>query len=128
MASAFWYGADMDEFDEVERINAVDPEHGIRVLRERCATCIFRPGNPLGLMPGRLREVVVDALKADRAVICHDTYDRAEQAVCRGFFDRYDTTPLRLARRLGMVAEIKPPTDGLKPINQPNIKTTPQNN
>lgn len=80
----------------------------IHVVAERCASCIFRPGNPMHLRPGAVKEVVDEALADDSAIICHSTLDGDENAVCRGFFDRYDTTPLRLAQALGVV-EFDPP-------------------
>lgn len=81
---------------------------GVRVCAEQCATCIFKPGNLMHLREGRLKEHVAGALKADGVALCHEVNfgarkyagPRARAAVCRGFYDRYDTTPLQLARRL----------------------------
>lgn len=74
----------------------------IHVCKERCATCIFRPGNIMDLAPGRVKQMVDDATKKDTAIICHSTLE-ADNAVCRGFFDQYETMPLRLARAMAVV-------------------------
>lgn len=78
----------------------------IRVAKEMCPTCIFRPGNLMKLDPGRVKDMVEDARKNDSAIICHDTLDQPLQAVCRGYFDSYETQPLQVAKRLGMVLEV----------------------
>jgi hypothetical protein len=89
---------------------------GMRVLAEQCATCIFRPGNLMRLRPGRLRDMVDQCERRQGFVICHETTDRrggrkvagpgATGAVCRGYFDRFDTQWLQIARRLGLVVEV----------------------
>ena len=77
----------------------------VHVMREQCATCVFRPGNLMQLAPGRLADLVRENVEADSALTCHSTlYGEAEHnAVCRGFFDRHATTPLQLAERLGLI-------------------------
>lgn len=75
----------------------------VHVLAEQCSTCIFRPGNPMRLQPGRLRCMVREALERDSTIICHSTLGPSGNAICRGFFDAYDTTPLQLARRLNLI-------------------------
>lgn len=78
-------------------------------MAERCATCVFRPGNPMSLEPGRLARLVEANLAADSALVCHSTLYRrgVGEAVCRGFFDAYaeDTLPLRLAKMTGKWVE-----------------------
>lgn len=78
----------------------------VHICSEKCETCIFRPGNRMHLMPGRVKDMVRDSLRKETAIICHSTLDGA-QAVCRGFFDRYETTPLRLAKELKAVTFIQ---------------------
>jgi len=77
----------------------------IHVCKVQCETCIYRPGNKFHLEPGRLKQMTQDSLKKDTAVICHDTLG-GDNAVCRGFFDRFKTTPLQLAERLGVIEEV----------------------
>jgi hypothetical protein len=62
------------------------------------------------LKPGRVAQMVSEALKNDSAIICHGTLDGA-QAVCRGFFDRHwrDTLPLRAAVALKVLQEVQSP-------------------
>src|SRR5437762_3630702 len=71
-----------------------------RLLSRQCATCIFRPGNPMHLAPNRLRQLVAQARGESGYIICHSTLpaDRnaAAPAVCRGFADRYSTWQLHL--------------------------------
>lgn len=77
----------------------------IHVMAEMCPTCVFRPGNLMGLVPGRLAGMVAEAKRGDSAITCHSTlYGQSEQeAVCRGFFDRHATVPLRLAAVMDLV-------------------------
>lgn len=72
-----------------------------------CSTCIFRQGNLMQLNSGRVRDMIDTAKSKDSAITCHQTLD-GDNAVCRGFFDRYPTTPLQLAERLGLVEMVKP--------------------
>ena len=80
----------------------------VHVCAEMCSTCVFRPGNLMSLGPGRLAEIVRGSVAQDAALTCHSTLD-ADRAVCRGFFDRYKTTPLQLADRLGRLVFVDAP-------------------
>lgn len=84
-----------------------------RVLREKCGTCIFRPGNPFGLKDGRLKDFVDTTRRKQSFIVCHDTYSgkypEAKPAICRGFFDRYKTQALQLIERLWGFLEVEPP-------------------
>jgi hypothetical protein len=59
------------------------------------------------LRPGRVRDMVDSARAEESAIICHKTLD-GDNAVCRGFFDRYPTQPLQIAERLGLITQIDP--------------------
>jgi hypothetical protein len=80
----------------------------VHVCREMCSTCIFRQGNPMWLERGRLKTMVDAAIADDAAIVCHQTITGEHDAVCRGFYDRYETTPLRLAKHLDVVEEVDP--------------------
>ncbi len=84
--------------------NAFDGRR-VHVLAENCPTCIFRPGNLMHLAPGRVKRMITEAVLTDSAIICHSTLNLDQQAVCRGFFDSYRTTPLLMADRLGLIVE-----------------------
>jgi hypothetical protein len=56
------------------------------------------------LNPGRLRGMIDEALANEGCIPCHKTLD-GDNAVCRGFFDRYRTWPLQVAERLGRIRE-----------------------
>ncbi len=75
----------------------------VHVRATMCETCIFRPGNLMQLHPGRVAGMVRDARAKDSCIPCHGTtYEQAPQeAVCRGFYDKHPTIPLRLARSNG---------------------------
>lgn len=77
----------------------------VHVCAQRCATCVFRPGNLMHLGPRRLKELLDDNLAADSALTCHETLPEwpngRPPAVCRGFFDHPradESLALRLAR------------------------------
>jgi hypothetical protein len=57
------------------------------------------------LEPGRLAGMVKTATADDSAIVCHSTLyrDDVDEAVCRGFFDRHPTVPLRLAVALDVI-------------------------
>lgn len=65
------------------------------VWTEKCGTCVFRPGNPMRLGPGRLAEIVAHNREAGAALICHKTTHgrAAREVVCRGWWDAYPDTP-----------------------------------
>lgn len=79
----------------------------IHVCAEMCKTCVFRPGNRMHLDGGRLKGMVDASLENDSAIVCHSTLNGAH-AVCRGFFDRHQTTPLQLAEHMDMLAFVDP--------------------
>lgn len=82
-----------------------DPDPRPAVFEEQCNTCIFRPGNPMQLMPGRLKDVVQSNLFNGTLLVCHKTtYGQAEESVlCKGFFDKYgpQTAAYQILHRLG---------------------------
>lgn len=91
----------------------------MRVLAEQCATCIFRPGNPMKLNPGRVKRMVAECQRRDTYIPCHEHMQRvgedgetvtAESPVCRGFYDRYPGVGqmIRISQRLGMWEEVRP--------------------
>ena len=86
-------------------------EGKVHVCREMCSTCIFRPGNKMDLNPGRVAQMLQEACsQPEGSITCHCTLGGAQQAVCRGFWDKHKTPLLQLAERLEMVEEITPPS------------------
>lgn len=85
----------------------------VHVLARQCATCVFRPGNPMRLEAGRVAGMVASAVRDGGAITCHETlYGQADQeAVCRGFYDAHGhrVLALELAPRLGILVEVEPP-------------------
>lgn len=89
----------------------------IHVLNDRCATCIFRPGDLMHLQPGRVKEMVTSAIRNESVIPCHSTiYDPAvKPAICRGYWDAYrnEVVALRLAQVMDIVVEDPaPPKEG----------------
>lgn len=82
-----------------------------------CPTCIFRPGNPMHLEPGRVRSMVEESRRKDSFIICHETIDfqaqedgvsGEDEAMCRGHLDSGAYPQLlRIADRLGLVEEVR---------------------
>jgi hypothetical protein len=87
----------------MSRRHNVYREGRVHVQAEMCSTCIFRPGNLMGLHSGRVRGMVDEALTDESAIVCHQTLDGPDGSVCRGFFDRHETAPLVLAKQLDLV-------------------------
>lgn len=82
----------------------------VHVLKERCSTCVFRPGNLMNLKEGRFKDLVETNRRLDTAFSCHQTlYGQTEaEAICRGYFDAYkeEVTPLRMAVALDVIEEV----------------------
>ena len=78
----------------------------IYVCETLCSTCIFRKGNLMNLEKGRVKQMVTDSTKAESCIPCHKTLD-GKQSVCRGFFNKHKTLPIRLALSMGLVTFTK---------------------
>ncbi|MBQ1050822.1 hypothetical protein KBX50_20400 [Micromonospora sp. C51] len=106
--------ADEPDADRPARLSVGDPHlRKTRLLARECATCIFRPGNPMHLEPGRLRQMVTAARGDAGYIICHSTLPYAGSpvppAICRGFADRYRTWQLQLMEHLWGFVDVEPP-------------------
>jgi hypothetical protein len=83
--------------------------HRPRLLSRQCGTCILLPGNLMRLRPGRLKDLVSDALQQGcQGIICHDTVSFGPHpdfgpALCRGCYDQ-----LRLRAREGTHTSASP--------------------
>jgi len=98
-----------DEDGEPELVVPVYRDGWLHVKAERCETCIFRPGNPMQLNEGRVRQMVDECLASMGGhVTCHDTLD-GDRAVCRGYWDGYRDRDvlLSLAERTEIVREVQ---------------------
>lgn len=51
---------------------------------------------------GRVDDMCAQADRNDSAIICHDTLDGLN-SVCRGYYDRYSSSTLRLAEAVGVI-------------------------
>ncbi|GGN96127.1 hypothetical protein GCM10011579_097220 [Streptomyces albiflavescens] len=104
---------DVEPEDDGPYADVADPATGtVWLCAHRCGTCIFHPGNPMYLQPGRVADMVSHARRAEGHVVCHKTLGTDAPAICRGFADGPDqgrSFALRLARALGTLTEISPP-------------------
>lgn len=82
-------------------------EGALHVQAEKCATCIFRPGNLMSLEKGRVEGMVAEAVQIAGVIPCHDTLGGLEN-ICRGFWDvhRNRVGLLQVAERMGLVVEV----------------------
>lgn len=84
----------------------------VHVMADKCSTCIFRPGNLMGLNAGRVKGMVDESVADGGCIPCHKTTfgQRDQEAICRGFFDAHAdrVQALEVAKRLGMIEEVDP--------------------
>jgi hypothetical protein len=87
-----------------------------RLMGGQCATCIGRPGNPMDLRSGRVRQMTRDACQGDtQGIICHETLsygghpEHGGPAFCRWFYDTfgYQNNYFRIVERLGGFTEVR---------------------
>jgi hypothetical protein len=97
---------DPDELDEEEdddgyALPPFDPEtHKLRIMAEKCSTCIFRPGNKMDLQPGRVKGMLEDVRRTDSFVTCHKTLGTGKPgAICAGSSEAHMGQVERIARR-----------------------------
>jgi hypothetical protein len=107
---------DIEADGDEHRLSIGDPVLGkSRLLSRQCQTCIFKPGNPMHLDAGRLRQLVAEATSTSGYIICHSTLPHyqpgARPAVCGGFADRYATWQLQVMQRLWGFIEVDPPIE-----------------
>lgn len=129
------YRADMeggikltDGAEAYDRSSIIDQETGFpRLLADRCATCVFRPGNAMALVPGRLRGMIEKNNSAGTWITCHETlpwghYPEFGEAICRGYYDTNggNSWGIRLAQHMARqkglsgLPEVEPPPDPRK--------------
>lgn len=92
------------------RSKKVFREEKVHVMAKMCPTCIFRPGNLMQLPKGRVKWMVKEVQKRDSCIPCHETtHGQAEgEAICRGFYEKFPTLPIRLAEAIGKLVELEP--------------------
>jgi hypothetical protein len=124
-------GTEADVEHRRQRLSVGDAPLGkTRLLSRQCQTCILRPGNPMHLEPGRLRQFLAEAQANGGYVICHSTlphyrYPNVQPAICRGFADRYRTLTLTVMERLWGFVEVDPPGEHEYTDDAPQPAVTP---
>ncbi len=102
--------------DDYDDGNVLGPG-GPRLLKDKCPTCIFRPGNPMHLNAGRVKSMVDKCLQGGGFITCHSTlkfYGRPiGPSICRGFYDAHadSSNLLRIFARLGGFVEVDLPPE-----------------
>ena len=88
----------------------------VRVLSEKCSTCIFRKGNLMYLREGQLEEIIRSNVESGSLLTCHKTLPYGDHpafgpAACRGFWDGYADQTLAgiWAKHIIGTIEIEPP-------------------
>jgi hypothetical protein len=97
--------------------DVIDPDCGkVRVLSERCGSCIFWRDDRSAVRPERAAEVIDANVAAGSLLTCHSTLPYGEHpefgpAVCAGFWARHrqQTATGRMAERLLGVVRVAPP-------------------
>ncbi|MBK3624329.1 hypothetical protein JHN59_05635 [Streptomyces sp. MBT49] len=107
----------IDEGSDKLRDDVADPATWtVRVCTEKCTTCIFRPGNLMDLTPGRLAQMIRDAIANEGHIVCHSTLGTDASAICAGYAahprGRAASLALRLVR--AGVLTIQPVTPAAK--------------
>ncbi|WP_207939504.1 DUF4314 domain-containing protein [Actinomadura darangshiensis] len=100
-----------------DSVHVLDRDTGkVRVLERRCASCIFRTGDPMHLGDTRTRQVIEANLRAGALLTCHATLPYGPHpsfgpAVCAGFWARHrnDVPAGRLAQLFLGIIRIPPP-------------------
>jgi hypothetical protein len=101
-----------DEDDGEPYPPSVNGPNGLRIMREQCSTCIFRPGNLMQLNRGRLADMVQLTRARDTNVVCHQTLGEPFGAMCRGSVDERAGQLVRIAERLNAVELVDAPKGG----------------
>jgi hypothetical protein len=86
--------------------SVVDSDNRVRVMVEKCDTCIFRPGNLMTLNPGRVADMTRSTDLNDTNVTCHKTLGTPLGAFCAGSVARQPGQLVRIAERLNGIVKV----------------------
>lgn len=110
-----------DDEEPRDDIDIYDRETGKpRICAQQCATCIMNPNSPFRkgpgqLRPGRVPQMLRDAIRTQGYVICHSTFGQDSAAVCAGVAKVVEPQVIRIALRFGGVIEVNPDQKESKP-------------
>jgi hypothetical protein len=99
---------DDDGYGDGQRQDPNDHENRVlRLCARKCSTCIFRPGNKMGLRPGRVTSMVQASLDGQGEIVCHNTLTYAgtgiPESICHGYW-QLPTAPYRaMSMRLALM-------------------------
>lgn len=120
----------MDDREEIEEqlrdgwvVPPVDSRARIRLMADKCSTCVFRPGNKMDLVAGRVKQMVESVRATDSYIPCHKTLGTGiPSAICRGGHEAHEGALARMADRLGGLVEV---TEAEIVIELANRRTRP---
>ncbi|MCC3766487.1 hypothetical protein [Streptomyces sp. UNOC14_S4] len=114
---------DIESDDEKDYSHApvADPETWrVRLVEDRCTTCVFRAGNLMNLSPGRVKQMLEDCQKNQGHIVCHQTLEGYGKGlpggICRGFEQHpqaVDSAAIRYLRETGRVTLVNTETGEL---------------
>lgn len=93
----------------------IDPESGkIRVLSERCPTCIFRRGDPMSLGEARIAHIISENVRRGTLLTCHATLPYGEnpdfgESACAGFWAQHSNVENGWVAKILGIVRIAPP-------------------
>lgn len=96
-----------------------DVTRKVRVLSEKCSTCIFWPGNRMHLSEGYLQDIIRGNVEVGSLLTCHQTLPYGDfpdfgSAACRGFWESHgqNTVAGIMAKYIIGITEVDPPRKG----------------
>lgn len=96
------YGSDDDEDGGGWALPPHTRRGKLRFMKEKCSTCIFRPGNKMTLDPGRVASMLAAVRADDSYIPCHKTLGTGlPSAICKGGDDAHEGQIARIGRRIG---------------------------
>lgn len=98
-----------EEDDDNPHVFEVWRDNSLHVVADKCKSCIFRSvndGRIMGLNPGRVSGMVLEARQNEGVIPCHNTIHGSDQppAICKGYWDLPQRPAiLQMADRMGVV-------------------------
>lgn len=78
-------------------------DNGVWIMKEKCETCIFRPGNLMDLTAGTVADMKRSADDKGTCIICHEHMTGPTSAVCAGYYEHHQSQLLQIAERMKFI-------------------------
>lgn len=89
------------------KVDAFDPNQGLRVAEKRCNECLFSKNKIVD--DDRKAEVIAECARKGSYFICHKSH-AGPPVICRGFFDEVPNRTCHMAKVLRIVQFVDPVT------------------